>query len=244
MIALLDQIESYLNGSCSYEHAATIFLMHGNKKTLAQRLLARKNDRNEEKLRYELEKIAETLRETPTETTIEAPINIGAIRESINIRVETHQKNQSIDHFIESRNTDLSVDFSLKNLISIIETDRKKLYKSRGFTHAQLSHASSDQERYEIAHKIQQIQDDIDQIERDYEDAKAGNVPEAYARTFLTADQYKEIENVKAYIRRYKNKISKANSVDEKQHLEAMLKKQETKLDQLYGRTSKTPNQT
>jgi hypothetical protein len=193
----------------------------------------RDSAQNRKKLSYELQKIytANGSKEKEQYSSVRISEHVTSQRsENKQLPTKENDHQTSGDHFHSGSYSGSSVIHSVSSdeLIGIKESilrSRKESYRLRGHLHGKLHLAYTDEERYQLANQIMELQPKIDQLNKDLKDVNSGTIPNEYIKTELSAADYIRIQNLKLYISRYKKKIEKAISIEQRnryiKHLEA-----------------------
>lgn len=120
----------------------------------------------------------------------------------------------------------------LSTVLEKVKNERIQAYRTRGFYHSQLSIVLTDEERYELAKKIQELMLRIRELNGHFDQLNAGSIPRIYQVTELTAEQYVRVKNLKQYISTYKRKIPTATSLAQKEKWEQIIVKYIEELNQ------------
>lgn len=212
-------IREWLSSIRNYDTGRLLYEKHGNNVTLKRTFNRGISDYNKEKLVYELEKLV-GVDEVDVPKVIVAP-------EFQHVKVVF--KNEPVDI------STLPADLLEKHV------RKGKLFQEASYTHAQLHHLKTDEERLEYAKKIVLNFKEIDSIwaELDYfkEHGKPFYipVPEEFKNVKDTGLLYKKRNNLRSLVSKVKKKIQipkpKQKHIDQLQKLEMELKEIERMLE-------------
>lgn len=228
----IEKIKQFINGDLSYKEAVSIFLELSPNKHLCRVLFSSENKYNREKLKTEI-KLIITNYEKSTNALQSRPSKPNP---SITNIIESSQKN-TYKNVLDNRSTvnNTSPNVHLSIFDSICEK-RKDAYRKRGHYHGQLHSAKSNQERFELAKQIYLIQKDLIEINEDYHQALNGNIPIKHTqKTNKDVEKVLRIQNLKIYVNRYTNKISKTNDPAQKEKYNQILKKYNDEIKKLLN---------
>lgn len=211
-----NRIKEYLEKGGSYEYGCSLFLIITHNKAYAARLMATDNEQNRKLLHVELSTYIKSQPGYWEEFVNET--NEAAMHPE----PEVVQSIQSV--FKESK----PIDTDIKNRI---RNERNALMRERGHLHGRLHEAETNEQRHELAIQIMEVlQPRIDILNQELRNVDSGQIPERFLKQNLTAEQYKQIENLKKYIRRTKSEITKTTDPNRVILLEAKLTEFEEKL--------------
>jgi hypothetical protein len=106
-----------------------------------------------------------------------------------------------------------------------LEDQKKDLYAERDHLHPQLMLVDSDEKRYELAKRIQDISPKISKLNQViYQIKETGQIPMKMAVELLSAKEWKRLENIKVNIRRLKRELKNPKSISDKENNEKRLK--------------------
>lgn len=211
---MIEAIESFLKGEQPYQVGCSLFLSITTNKHFALRLMATQSESHEKMLHAELTQYVQS--------------QPGYWERFVSEEVEEVEP--------QKQKVETSYSFQEKKSVSTgsvkesIETTRKEYYRERGHLHGRLHEAHTDEERYELAKQIMTLRTKIDAINRQLKEINAGDIPVDYLREKLTGEQYKEIQNLKKYIRRTTNELAKETSKSIRAKLEQKLAEYNKKL--------------
>jgi hypothetical protein len=216
------QMGKYLNGELSYTVGVSVFLQLSTNPNLNRYFLLPHSPEREDKLKYELQKITKQYEEQEsiqgnTSNDEHTSAEICAFPPEQTVQIFKNTDRYTID---DSSNTDSSV---RSGLISQLEQEQKNCYRKRGHLHGQLHAAKTDQERYELALDIINLQKRIDKLNQDRNSVNNGSIPGEYMRKDRTASEFQRIRNLKHYISRIQKQLSECSSINQKNKLEAKL---------------------
>jgi len=233
MTELINQANKYLNGDLSYDEGISIFSQLSRNKFLIRVLSSKPTPAKERKLHHEISQLTKRY-ETSTKNSKPAQTNVAEGStgtkpvDATQLTEETNKDFPSSDR--HSYISDSDADPGLK---TGIELKRKELYRLRGHLHGSLHKAVSDQDRYTIALKIMDTQQEIDSVNKDLRSIDAGHIPSKYLKQDKTADQFVQIRNAKMYISRFEKKVQSAKTIDERNKYQEILDKHRANLKSL-----------
>jgi hypothetical protein len=135
---------------------------------------------------------------------------------------------------IRTESVDISRSSADIDILNRIHNQRKQLYAERGHLHGRLHEASSDQARYEIATQLMNVQRQIDALNDDLDRAKSGDsIPKTVS--IMTGEEVAKIELYKNYVRRYRGKLNKATTDEERKKYSEYLDKYQSELKKLIN---------
>lgn len=230
---LINQVNNYLNGELPYEQGVLLFSQLSRNNYLKRFFSLKHTHAKELKLKNELHKITKQYEEASTKQQPEqGNHSSGSTEDQPSDATQTTPETNK-DLLVSDRYRSIPDRDVLPGLIERIKHERKELYRLRGFTHASLHNASTDQERYTLCLKIMDTQDQINELNRDLKLVQIGKVPGKYMKKDRTADEYIRIRNLKMYISRFEKKLKNCNSLAEKNEIQAILDKHKQELESL-----------
>lgn len=209
------------NGALDYNYGISLLEKVSNKKPLIENLKRKNSDQNNSKLIYELEKhLIDQKYNEPLIMSNEPlpepkkPVIIDFIKPEV-VKKEY------------SEESDLGINQAIKKL----QDAKKELYGIRDYLHPQLSLVTDDDERFEIAKKIQKIQPSLDLIQSQIDSIKKnGYLPAIVAAKTLSAADYQRLALVKSYVRRYRLLVEASTTLNDKRKYQELLDKYENEL--------------
>lgn len=207
---LINQVNQYLKGNSSYTAGCSLFFSLTTNKQFALRLMRSDSEVNQATLRYQLEKISEAYSVDPSlEQEPSPPTPPKTIFQVENTTAEP-----------------IGVELKMRD-------EWKALYRRRGHLHGRLHEAQTEQSRHEIAREIVSVQKQIDSLNLELENLKGGAIPLRFLEKTISAEAYKKIQNLKAYIRRDKFSLTGDVTTSERKKLLENIAKYEQKIKQL-----------
>lgn len=209
---LIDSINQYLKGNSSYTEGCSLFYSLTTNKQFAIRLMRNDSKLNRDTLIYELQKIIDEIQ----------------IKHSIET-VEDVLTKVKIDNI--SQLNDPSVSITQKNDIEFKMREQwKYLYRHRGHLHGRLHEAITNELRHDIAIQIMSTQKQIDTLNLELSNLENGEIPIRFLENKISSTDYRAIQNLKAYIRRDKYRLSQEITVSERKKLLSNISKYEKKI--------------
>lgn len=205
---MIQKLTDYINGTCSYFEACSIFAILCTNKRISALLLKSDSIKNQEKLRYEIKKI---LSNHPQALKIDK-----AIVEQLNIEIKPKSVAQkevvSFPSVKQSIAFPANISSDKTPLHQKVLLDRNQFMKERSHFHGCLHEAQDDERRYELANEIILIQPKIDELNRELRMFEKGEIPEKYLAKHLTGEEVIQRRNAKQYIGRLQKQL--ANEFD------------------------------
>jgi len=228
----IEKIKQWINGDLTYKEAVSIFLELSTNKHLSRILFASENKYNREKLTSELKKILSSY-EQKQNALQSRPSVIDSVSKNISTSSQENI-NQNVLDSVRTSNYPRSNDHT--SIFNSIVEKRKEAYRKRGHYHGQLHNAKSDQERFALAKEIYLIQKDLIEINESYHQALNGNIPISHTKQ-INADVEKvlKIQNLKIYVNRYNNLISKTKDQKKIENYKKTLKKHSDEIKKLLN---------
>lgn len=111
---------------------------------------------------------------------------------------------------------------------------RKKLYAERGHYHGMMHNSVTKEDRFELAKKIVEIQPEIDRYNDWLADIDRNkSISSEIKKEFMSGKDFKRLELVKNYIRRYRSMLAKAASEEKRKFAQEYLDKYQKELKTL-----------
>lgn len=111
-----------------------------------------------------------------------------------------------------------------------VESERISKYRLRSHLHGKLHNCTTDEERFEIAKQLIELQPELDKLNQELDALNNGVIPVEYVTKNSSAEDYVRIKNLKMYIARYERKISTATNIQQKQNWQSKIEEFKTEL--------------
>lgn len=236
--------------SSDYYYGLSLVSQVCRNKTLLSNLRRKQSQVNHDKLLYELNKylISINYEQKESEITEQYKNNQNFNDKSQNsefgagVESEPGTSKEAISEKRNDFNTkrylsnSSHINNTLFSRVKAIEIERNKLYGLRDSYHGQLHGKTTKKERFELAKSIIELGPKIDKLNSRLKTIYAeGKLEEVDVKSTLSVKANDNLKNYKIYVARYKNKASKAKTIEKKHHFEAKSDEYQLKINKILG---------